>query len=48
MREKIIETVVKECDSKNNDFPSKESDEGKKMIQTLKKETGLENDKEER
>lgn len=35
----MIEVVVKECDSKRNDFPSKDSIEGEKMIQTVKRES---------
>ena len=44
MEEKIIEVVVKETDSKKDDFPNENSEEGKKMIQTIRKETNYDSD----
>lgn len=34
----MIEKVVKEFDSKKEEFPDKETTEGKMLIQTVKKE----------
>lgn len=39
MEDKTIEVIVKETDSERNDFPNESSDEGKKMIQTVREET---------
>jgi len=44
MEEEIIEKVVKEFDSKKETFPSKNSEEGEKMVETIRKET-ISNDK---
>ncbi len=38
MEEKTIEVVVKEMNVGNEDFPSKDSLEGKKMVQTVQVE----------
>ncbi len=45
MEEETIKVIVKECDSKREDFPKVETIEGKKLIETIKIEADLKNKK---
>lgn len=40
----MIKVVIKECDSKRDDFPSAESNDGREMVQVLRKEINVDND----
>lgn len=44
MEEKMIEVVIKEFDSERDSFPSSSSLEGEKLIQTVRKETIIDDD----
>lgn len=47
MEDEMIEKVVKEFESKKDDFPSKDSVEGKKLVQTIREEAASDDEKYE-